>query len=272
VCNSNFPLACPAIGNDFISANSNQIEVDNNTCFHNGDLVIAVRTITQDGTPPILAGTGCVLQVTHDPVAPAAGTNAVIETSSTLGLAWNPAWNHQCDSLNAVWNDGYTMVKHFRTRAYRIKPGASDTRGVLQLSTDGMTTWQDVALGVIDLQLALRLAHDPTQTIEWLSGDAMNAAAVAALGNPQLLMVAVTLVAKTTKSVDGPSLTQVPTLMDPSVSDPDHNPLSDKGPVALPVSDPSVFPANLYDTGVVYRIYTTTIDLRNVGVGVDGHP
>jgi prepilin-type N-terminal cleavage/methylation domain-containing protein len=272
VCDTN-GVFCPKHGPGFNSAES---EVDNNSCFQDGQIVFAVRTINNTSIdPPLYAGTGCILEISHAPQGNSSGDNLKLQHHPLS--PWNSPGNDQCDALKPVWNDGYTMFMGISLRAYRIKP--DDGRGVLQMSEDNGTTWQDVALGIIDMQLAARVYHDDANDLDhdgdpnrdWFSGDAMSTLTTT-VTNPKTLMVSMTLVAKTTKDVNGPRLTEVPTLSDttwPSTSlyDADHNRLSDKGAMALPVTDTT----SMYYGDVVYRIFTTTIDLRNVGVGIDGH-
>jgi prepilin-type N-terminal cleavage/methylation domain-containing protein len=282
VCDSN-GIRCPKAGPDF---NASETEVDDNSGFQNGDVVYAVyigpcTDNNGDGICDInLFGTGCILAITNAPQSNAAGNNQKIQHNPGAGAPWNEPTNKQCDVLNSVWNSGYTVFTHVRLRGYRIKP--DDPRGVLQMSpTQGeQNDWQDVALGVIDMQFAMRVYHpnqltdldgDGDNQRDWFSGDEM-ATVLSDYPGSQLLMLSVTLVAKSTKGVNAPNLPQVPSLMDPnwSSTDPAYNRLSDKGPVTLPDTG-TTWPDTMYGTDVVYRVFTTTIDLRNVGIGVDGH-
>lgn len=301
VCDTNGRW-CPHHGPAFQAA---ETEVDDNSCFKNGQLAYAVRTISV-GTPGttgyVAAGTGCILEITHDPQSAASGQNNKVQHHPAA--PWNQSGNAQCDPLDpngTTWNDGYTMFMEIKLRQYRIKP--NDARGVLQVCDTGTCAaadWQDIALGIIDMQFALRI-YEPTCTSppdtvsftaqdrdqdgdpnrNWISGDDMsNALALdtCTLNKPQFLMLSLTLVAKTTKEVNGPQLSEVPTLMDvnfPSAAspnnDPSHNRLSDKGAVSLPVTSTTTWPDMMYVGNVGFRVFTTTVDLRNLGVGVNGH-
>ncbi len=267
---------------------SGETEVNINNCFQDGQLAYAVRTITV-GTPGtagyIPAGTGCILMITQTPQTNVGGTNLKIQHHPQV--PWNTAGNDQCSALATVWDDGYTMFMGISLRSYRINP--CDQRGVLQMCNNGIcdpacnsADWQDVALGIVDMQFALRVCHNSASdfdadlasspqctNIDWFSGDTMGTLA-GVVTNPRIIDVSVTLVAKTTKEVNGPRLSDVPSLKDPSFPD-DYNRLSDKGAVTLPVTSTSTWPSSMYVGDVIYRVFTTTIDLRNVGVGIDGH-
>jgi prepilin-type N-terminal cleavage/methylation domain-containing protein len=276
VCDSAGKI-CPKSGPAF---NASETEVSDNSCFHDGDIAYAVHVIS-----PKL-GEGCVLAITHDPQNNAAGQNQKIQHNPGQGTPWNQPGNTQCDDLKSVWNDGYTVFTRIRLRAYRIKP--NDARGVLQVSPSGgnvANDWQDMALGIVNMQFAVRVWHcaandydkDGDAHRDWFSGDNMTdvistlSALESSASNPtpQLQMVSLTLVAKTTKPVNGTLVSEVPTLIDTNFDTSDtvhqYNRLSDMGAVSVPSTDTT----SMYYGDVVYRTFTTTIDLRNVGVNPD---
>jgi type IV pilus assembly protein PilW len=256
-----------------------ETEVLSNAGFAVGDLVIASHVgagDANDGEACILMVTGIRTvgsgqRITHDPVA---------------GAPWNQPGNKQCDPLKSSW-DGRSTFSKFFAKAYRIKP--NDPRGVLQVAPRAIAApndWQDIALGIIDMQLAI-LVYEPGDFVDadgdgnplfdWYSGDAMETAADNALdpgtGLPpaanlqkQPLQVRVSLLAKV------PSPSALPTARSPDFVNPTmgtlfNNDIGDRMGTPLPVTDPS----SPYYGDNLYRWTSTMVDLRNLGVGV-GRP
>jgi prepilin-type N-terminal cleavage/methylation domain-containing protein len=235
--------------------------VDDVSGFAVGDAVLFVSTDANSPTNPTL-GTGCVLQIT-----------AIDEATKTLshapGTGVNLAGNCQCSEV-PTGDLTELLVTRVNLRAYRIKPG--DVSGVLQMSpTAGIEDdWVDMAVGIVDLQLALRVQLTGDATDEdgdgnaerdWLSGDNMENALDAATAF--LLSASVTLVAKTTKEVNGVLLGQSPDVLEPDAGL-TSNRVGDRAGTTLPVTDN----ASMYYGDFVYRSYTSTVDLRNLGVGL----
>jgi prepilin-type N-terminal cleavage/methylation domain-containing protein len=245
------------------------------------DVVMAVRTREcqqPGGAPPIPVGGGCILQLTP----PASGTN--IQYLAGYGV-FNAPGNNHCTQTGfdlsvpsggvgagspACWTDGYNVVSRAVLRAYRIKP--ADPRGVLQMSpTRGLQNdWVDLAFGVVDLQIAVRV-YEPASGVDpdgdgdplrnWYSGPAMNAA----VANPanQPLQLAFTLVAKTVGEVSSASVTRTPDVLE-AAQPIDYNKVGNHPGTDLPVTDP----ASPFFGNHLYRWYTVRVDLRNLGIGL----
>jgi type II secretory pathway pseudopilin PulG len=258
--------------------NSAETLVDTWGDFHDGDVLMAVRTrpCNQPSGTPIPVGGGCVLQITGlTPGGP--------KIQHHPGGTYNLTGNSQCTNPgtdmsyaggangNSCWNDGYTVFVRAVNRSYRIKPG--DPRGVLQMSPSGgaiANDWVDLALGIVDLQVAVRI-YEPAGTIDrdgdgdarrnWYSGSTL-AATLATAGNVPL-EVSVTLVAKTTKEVSGPTVTKTADIFEAG-KPLDNNRVGNHAGTNLPVASSS----SPYYGSFVYRSYTATVDLRNVGIGL----
>jgi Tfp pilus assembly protein PilW len=225
-----------------------------------GDVALASRT----GDPEI--GRACVLQITsidtaglslgHDPTA----------------APWNTTGNPQCAAITTVWDDGYTVTSKLVARAYRIKPG--DPRGVLQRSPSGglvANDWEDAAVGVVDLQVALRVYQpgdatdvdgDGDAQRDWYSGDLMDDVTSLVAGS-ELMAASITLVVRTTKEVRAPQPATSPDVFDAAAADLRFNRVGDHPGTPLPVTSPT----SVHYGNHLYRTLTTTVDLRNVGIG-----
>ncbi len=239
-----------------------QTEVDALGGFAQGDLAIAsTRTVGAKQQH------GCILLIT--------GTNA--GPPATLGHAgtqtpWNANLNPQCDDIWPLWNDSYLTFSKAVLRSYRIRPG--DVRGVLEMSPSGgavANDWTPLAVGIVDMQVAIRVDQpgdatdedgdgDPTK--DWFSGDNMNGARLL-VANSNIIQVSVTFLAKSSKEVGGATLPRTPDLFDAS-KPLTQNSVGDHAGTTLPVTDTT---SPYYGT-FIYRTYTSTVDLRNVGVGL----
>lgn len=226
--------------------------------FAEGDNILLV---SRDPGPPSTVGIGCVLHITH--------IDAATKTlEHTAGTSINLANNCQCVE---VFGKQMLLVTKINLRAYRVSP--SDARGVLQMSPTGgiVNDWVDMAVGIVDLQLALRVLENPGDGVDqdgdgftdkdWYSGDNMEAALTPAAN--QLLTASVTLVAKTTKEVNGIALAQSPDVFEADAGA-SNNRVGDRAGTPLPVTDNT----SMYYGDFVYRSYTSTVDLRNMGVGL----
>jgi prepilin-type N-terminal cleavage/methylation domain-containing protein len=236
--------------------------VDDLGGFAAGDLAIA-----SNQTLGLLQQHGCVLRITDAVVGPPAS----LQYLGSVG-PWNNGGNTQCAHMNAVWNDGNTTFSNAVLRSYRIRPG--DQRGVLEMSPSGAATandWTPLAVGIVDLQVAIRLLQpsdvtdedgdlDPTR--DWFSGANMDNA-LGLVANSSIVQVSVTFLAKSSKEVGGATLTQSPDLFEAGKPINDNS-VGDHAGIPLPVTDTtSPFYGNF-----IYRTYTSTVDLRNVAVGL----
>lgn len=245
---------------DTAARNPGEIEVDDNTGFRDGDTILAVYLKTLDAA----YGTGCLMTATGR-----TGTTKVTTASSGL---FNTATNDQCDALDAHWNERpYMLLTRGWVKRYRIKP--DDPRGILQVSLSaGARTddWQDIAVGIVDLQIALRVYQpnddandedaDGDTKRDWFSGSDMGTILGADPDN-QALEMSLTIVAKTSKNVAAVTVDKTPDIYEGT--DKDHNKLGDREGTTLPVTDT----ASMYYGDVVFRSFTQRIDLRNQGIG-----
>src|SRR6185503_10638110 len=216
-----------------------------------------------------LLGHGCLIEVTglND-----SGGKHRVQHNPGQGNEFNMPGNCQCDGIEPVWDDGYTIFTKIVLRAYRIKPG--DSRGILQMSNDGGVTnsWFDLASGIVDLQVALRV-YQPNDNIndtdgdgdtkrDWFSGEGMETV-LAEDDENQLLQISVTLVAKT--EVHGVVLEKTPDLIEQGKAEAylESNRVGDRAGTDLPQTDVN----SMYYGDNVYRSFTATVDFRNVGVG-----
>src|SRR5207302_294454 len=117
-----------------------------------------------------------------------------------------------------------TMFAHWVSHAYRIRP--NDIRGVLEMSPSGgvANDWQPLAMGFVDLQVAMRMKKtittvdhdgDGDMARDWYSGANITnilANPPAADGAVTLLELKITLVARTTAEVPGPATAQIPAI------------------------------------------------------------
>ncbi len=235
--------------------------VDDSSGFKEGDVILAVYT--EPGH--VLYGQGCAMMVT----SVGGGT---LGHAVTSGNPWNSGTNDQCSAFDAVWGTyPYMVIARAALRKYRVAP--DDPRGILQVSPSGgvrADDWVDIAVGVVDMQFAMRV-YEPDDTLldddgdldttrDWYSGELMESILDADPDN-QLLSVSVTLVAKTTKNVNTTILDKTPDLFEGS--DKDHNRVGDVEGTELPVTDKS----SMYFGDVIFRTYTTQVDMRNMGIG-----
>ena len=235
--------------------------------FATGDRVL----LTHAGIGAVTGiGIGCILGVT--------GVTApnVIKTDPAGGAPWNTPSNAHCTGVpnfTTFFDDGQTEFTKVVIRSYRIRPG--DPRGVLEMSPSGGRVagdYQALALGIVDMQIALRIGTPATGTIlagacatdadahhDWVSSDNMSGPFVA---DARVVEVSLTLLAKTTKEVQGVTITQTPDLFDGDLAHRACNHVGDVTGTPLPVTA-STSP---YFGEHAYRTYTATVDLRNANV------
>jgi prepilin-type N-terminal cleavage/methylation domain-containing protein len=211
-------------------------------------------------------GTSCILYIT----AVQSGSDH-LQHNPGGSNPWNAPTNAQCDELAAAWRAGDVLFTKFVARAYRIKP--NDTRGILQASPSGMfqsNDWVDIAVGVIDLQVAVYI-FDPTDPVDrdvdgdplrdWYSGATMDAALDDLDAQP--LEVRVTILGKSLAPAGAPSLPSTPSFIEAGFPA-NQNPWSDRDAVTLPVGSTT----SPYYGDNLYRWSSVRVDLRNLGVAV----
>jgi prepilin-type N-terminal cleavage/methylation domain-containing protein len=249
--------------------NPTQTVLKGTGCFQPGDLVVAALRLTLSDALP--SGSGCVLRVTGM-------SNNVVQHGSAGG-PWNTSTNNHCSFLNSpsVWNGGFVSFYHLNLRAYRVKP--DDNRGVLQVSPSGAMVandWVDVALGISDLQLAVRQLTDtdmlppeddpvPVEIFTWLSGENLEGALTDyEPGNGfrrKTTVTAVTLSLVGRADTDGPGTLNTPLLLgDPANAS--NNSLGDRDSEEVGRVTDTRSPLFGNNT---FRSLTTMIDLRNLG-------
>ncbi|HKA86305.1 MAG TPA: hypothetical protein VKE22_01525, partial [Haliangiales bacterium] len=143
-------------------ATRDQSPVDATGGFQPGDLAIA------SSRNPTKLNLGCILMITAaNPVPPASLSHAGAATP------WNAPNNPQCDDIfPTAWNDGYLTFSRAVLRSYRIRPG--DQRGVLEMSPSGgaiANDWTPLAVGIVDMQVAIRVEQPNDTTDEDGDGD-----------------------------------------------------------------------------------------------------
>ena len=117
--------------------------------FQPNDIAIASDRLA---TSPLTLNRGCVVQITGTVTGPP----AVLQYAPVL--PWNTVGNPQCALLNVDWNFGYVSFSRAMLRTYRVKPG--DQRGLLEMSPSATVVandWIPLAVGIVDLQVAIRL-------------------------------------------------------------------------------------------------------------------
>lgn len=232
------------------------------TGWADGDLAMAVRI----GGPD--EGEACFLKIT----ALVSGGPKLQHNPGASGSPWNAPQNAQCNNLNdSDWDNGNTLFTKVIMRAYRIKPG--DPRGVLQMSPSAEiipNDWIDMATGIVDMQIAVRLYQegdgadldgDGDPEFDWYSGSTMSAALQNTAWRP--VQARISLVAKTLAPVNGIQLDKTPDLINTAMPL-DNNDVGDRPGTLLPVTDPT----SPYYGDNIYRWSSTVVDLRNLGSGV----
>ena len=246
------------------------ITVDDAAAFAVGDLVVlsTVDTNTMfNPISPVLEAkialySACVVQISD-----IAGDTVTF----AQGGDWGRANNNHCAATTA----NVTMMFGFVAHAWRIDP-ARPADAVLQLDETGRllttTSFQDYAVGVSDLQVATYFydgdgvdTDDPGTDgdRDWNSSteqDTLTADIAPSATFTAPLVLAITIVARTTDNVEGIASSSTPMLTE--VGNEDHNDVGDRAAVSLPsATDPAL-------TGHrVYRYTTFAADLRNLGVG-----
>lgn len=241
---------------------SAETELDSLGGFQVGDVVLAVRI----ANPKL--GEGCILKITA--LAPAGPHFRAQHNPGAEGQPWNQPGNSQCDNLNGIWNDGYTVFTKFASKAFRIRP--DDQRGVLEVSTSGgfvVGDWQELALGIVDMQVAIRVYQagdvvdqdaDGDAERDWYSSD--NMPTILGTAGVEMIQAKVSLVARTTAQVNGVLIPKTPDLT--VVGNEANNDLGDHAGTVLPVSSL----ASRYYGDHIYRWTTVLVDARNMGVGL----
>jgi type IV pilus assembly protein PilW len=246
-----------ALGTDTTST------VDNVAGWAVGDLALATKV--GSFTSPV-RGKGCLLKITQ------VGADSLEHSIGGAGAPWNVASNSQCDKLAPTWGAGDTLFTKVVTRKYRIKP--NDVRGVLEMSPSGgfiADDWQEIGLGIIDLQLAVYVYTDPDGSgaapgsYGWYSGANMSTVLdPVAPAIVQPVKVRLSLLAKSLAPTSTTTLDKTPDFVNTTGGMTlDTNDLGNHYGTALPVSDPT----SPYHGDNLYRWTTVMVDLRNLGIG-----
>ena len=249
----------PQTGNDSDTYKTTTGTLVPSTAGFAANQVLLATHIASNGpaNAPSVLGIGCLLHTTSV-------TSSHIVTAPSSTAPWSSSGNAQCDNLAGVWNDGYSAFARPIYRSYRIKP--DDPRGILQMSPTGGVVaddWQDVALGIIDMQVALRiyLKGDTTDEdgdglaeYDWFSSDNMNAVPADGV----ITEVAITLLAKSTAKVSGAVLDRTPDLIQAGHPEA-YNNIGDVEGTALPVTST----ASPYYGAHIFRSHTVRVNLRN---------
>lgn len=252
-----------------VGGTATALVVDDATGFAAGDVVVLSTPDTSSANGAIANGdaniaqfTACVVQI-----ASISGPNLTLSTSAPWGIAGNTHCSQPAANVTMV----FALVAH----AWRIDPDRPDL-GALQVDRTGglgaQPSYADEAYGVTDLQVATYFYDgDGTDTDDpdadpardWHSGDTqttLTAPVAVAAQLPQPLMMSMSLVARTTGTVDGNGTRQTPELRD--AAHVDHNTLGDRAAITLPSATDPALRGNH-----TYRYLTFQVDLRNLGVG-----
>jgi prepilin-type N-terminal cleavage/methylation domain-containing protein len=245
------------------------LTVDDSAGFAAGDLVVLSTPDTRTLANPIssddaniAAFTACVLRI--------AVIDDDVVTFENAG-AWGNATNAHCASPVG----GSTMLYKFVAHAWRVDTSRPDV-AALQLDTTGGLveggTFTDQAYGVVDLQAATYFydadgndTQDPDADgdRDWASSDTQETLTdpvpVASPFVPPLMM-ALSLVARTSSNVEGVTTARSPMLGDPANLQ--NNTLGDRPSFTLPSATDPMFAGNH-----IYRFVTFQVDFRNMGVG-----
>jgi len=238
-----------------------------------GDVVVMSTHVIEPAYPSgprVAQFEACVLQVSS--VGP---TQLVFSTAPPWGTADDNLFCPREPNVGGDPSRGKTVFYKLAARHWRIDP-ARPADGVLQLSTlgtlAGQDDWQDQAYGFTDLQVATQLfepgntdeTRDPDTDLErdWYSGEEQEfATAPVAAPTPfsAPLQLTISLVARTSRDVEGIASASTPSLTEPGNEQ--FNTIGDRAAIPLP----SVLPALAGNR--IYRYTTFQIDLRNLGVG-----
>jgi prepilin-type N-terminal cleavage/methylation domain-containing protein len=269
-----------------IDADGQGAEVSSAAGLARGDLVLLTNPRLEGGsstTSSVGRYDACLVRLTS--VAPTATPPRIEFDSIAAAVPFNAGTNTQCDDVKtATATEGtagsQTMVLKLSQRTYRIDP----TRlalGVLQVSTDVLTgaTWSDMAIGIVNLQVATRyfeaadvvdLDGDGDAERDWYSGEGQEP--VDPLGERPagavMLEVGLSVEARTFNEIDEVAATRTADLTDTS-SPPDsldHNDRGDWRSIDLAATPDAMRPEG-YRGKHMFRASTITIDLRNMGVG-----
>jgi prepilin-type N-terminal cleavage/methylation domain-containing protein len=244
------------------------LTVDDIGTFAAGDLVVlsTADTMTLDNPissdeAKIASFTACVLRIEA-----VAGNDVVFETTGEWGNTLN---EHCANPIGAT-----TMMYKFVARTWRVdtsRPGLAP----LQLDTTGglaTPAFTDQAYGIVDLQAATYFYDaDGTDSADpdadgdrdWRSSDEQQVLTepmpiASAFTAP--LMMSISLVSRTSSTVEGVFTANSPQLTDPS--NPTNNTIGDRASFALPSETDAMFAGRR-----LYRFVTFQTDLRNLGVG-----
>ena len=254
-----------------VTANGNAavaVPVDDNSQFTVGDIILLTTpdTSTPNPSDPLGANvttySSCVLRVNRVPN----GVSVIFDNSPPYG---EPA-NRHCPGLVRGKSMMFKLVAH----AYRIDP-LRPAEGVLQMSPTGdlfgANDWQDLAYGFTDLQVATQFFDDDLVDTpdpdtdpkrDWFSSTAqqtMTQPVDDTVTYAAPLQMAITLVARTDRDVEGIASAATPNLT--VGGNPNNNLIGDHPAVVFPSVDPAL------QGNRIYRYLTFQVDLRNTGIG-----
>lgn len=250
-----------------------------------GDVVVMTnpRIVGGDSTTSAIAFyDACVVKVTA--VNDASVPPRISFTTAGGSAPYNTATNAQCSDVASATTteetagDSETMVYKLVSRTYHIDANRPEI-GLLQRSDDmEQGSFTDLALGVINLQLATRYAEatgtvdvdgDGDPKLDWYSADNQevdNPGGEREAGGVPVEL-GLSLEVRTRQEVGGAAATASPELTDPtSATTVKFNSIGDWPSIDL-ITTPDASRPVAYRGDHVYRSSSLTIDLRNIGVG-----
>jgi hypothetical protein len=254
-----------------------EVTVDDASAFAVGDVVVvsALTLVALGGElAPLAEYDACAVEITD--IAGATVTFASTEAP------YNTIDNPQCTAVAArLAAAADTTMLPLVARAYRVDPGR-EAVSVLQVSRSGNLDpepdWEDLAAGATDLQFATRyyedgdavdLDDDGDATRDWYSAEGQETPdeTGARPANAVPVNVSVSVAMRTPTDVSGVTSASTPAFIDDtSVETVEHNRYGDAPAIDLATVAVASRPAR-HRGNYIYRGTTSTVDLRNVGVG-----
>jgi hypothetical protein len=259
------------------------VEVSDLSSFAVGDLVVVTNPRLErggSGTSGVARYDACAARITAlDAVADP--PRLILDPDGGFNVVGNP----QCDDVAAATRGEGTASESaaFRlaARAYRIDP-EREALGVLQVElTGGLLgeAWHDLAIGVVNLQVATRFDEDDDAVDrdadgdperDWYAGEAQERVdATGARGAGAVpLELTLSLEVRSAEELPDDASTRTTSLTDDSEPPESilHNAVGDWEALDLAALDDADRPP-AYRGEHIFRASSTTIDLRNVGSG-----
>jgi prepilin-type N-terminal cleavage/methylation domain-containing protein len=259
------------------------ISVDSSTGFAVGDLVVLSTADTTSFSNPIAPLTDAKI-TKFDACVVMISTVAVTSVTFSQTGAWGNTGNTHCNNTTANTTMMYEFVGHY----WRIDtaPAAPDTTtsGLLELSTaagatstanlnPGINVWNKEGYDFTDIQVATEFWDNDAidedgitpvdATRDWYSSTQQDTWTQPILNNLAFtppIAIAISIVARTDKDVEGVSTVNSPSLKGTILN---NNNTGDRASFALPsATDP------LYQGKRIYRYITFGVELRDIGVGL----